>query len=81
MVIPGSSFEQTMMGPKSPMLHTKFRGKRPPAVPEKKSFEGFLPYMGMVTILSCDPRSGSLNVSYHKEQEYIWFRGGDPNGF
>ena len=19
--------------------------------------------------------------SYHKQQEYIWFRGGDPNGF
>ena len=28
-----------------------------------------------------DPRSGSLNVSYHKEQEYIWLRGGDLNVF
>ena len=25
--------------------------------------------------------SVSLDVSYHKEQEYIWFRGGDLNGF
>ena len=23
----------------------------------------------------------SLHVSYHKEQEYIWFRGGDLNSF
>ena len=23
----------------------------------------------------------SLNVPYQKEQEYIWFRGGDLNGF
>ena len=22
-----------------------------------------------------------LNVSYHKKQEYTWFRGGDLNGF
>ena len=28
-----------------------------------------------------DPTSGSLNVSLHKEQEYIGFRGGDLNGF
>ena len=28
-----------------------------------------------------DPTSGSLNVSLHKEQEYIWFRGEDLNGF
>ena len=28
------------------MLHTKFRGNRS-AVPEKKIFEGFLPYMGV----------------------------------
>ena len=25
-----------------------------PPVPEQKIFEGFLPYMGVVTILSCD---------------------------
>ena len=31
------------------MLHTKFRGNRPP-VPEK-IFEGFLPYRGMAAIL------------------------------
>ena len=23
-----------------------------------------------------DPRSVSLHVSYHKEQQYVWFRGG-----
>ena len=28
-----------------------------------------------------DPRSMSLNVYDHKEQQYIWFRGGDLNGF
>ena len=34
------------------MLHAKFR----PPVPEKKSFEGFLPYIGMAAILvkTCD---------------------------
>ena len=32
------------------MLHTKFRENRP-AVLEKKIFEWFLPYMGMVAIL------------------------------
>ena len=28
-----------------------------------------------------DPWSMSLNAPYHKEQEYIWFMGGDLNGF
>ena len=28
-----------------------------------------------------DPRSMSLNAPHHKEQEYIWFMGGDLNGF
>ena len=27
------------------------------------------------------PRSMSLNVPYLKEQEYIWFMGGDLKGF
>ena len=27
------------------------------------------------------PRSMSLNAPHHKEQEYIWFIGGDLNGF
>ena len=27
------------------------------------------------------PRSMSLNAPYLKEQEYIWFMGGDLNGF
>ena len=26
------------------------------------------------------PQLVSLDASYHKEQEYIWFRGGDLNG-
>ena len=26
-------------------------------------------------------RSMSLNASYHEEQEYIWFIGGDLNSF
>ena len=30
---------------------------------------------------SGDPRSVSLDALYHKEQEYIWFMGGDLNGF
>ena len=28
-----------------------------------------------------DPRSVSLNVSYQKKQEYMWFRGEDLNSF
>ena len=28
-----------------------------------------------------DPWSMSLNRPHHKEQEYIWFMGGDLNGF
>ena len=28
-----------------------------------------------------DPWSVSLNAPHHKEQEYIWFMGGDLNGF
>ena len=32
------------------MLHTKFRGDRPAGSGED-DFEGFLPYMGMATIL------------------------------
>ena len=27
------------------------------------------------------PKSVSLGLSYHKEHEYIWFGGGDLNGF
>ena len=27
------------------------------------------------------PRSMFLNVPYPKEQEYVWFMGGDLNGF
>ena len=28
-----------------------------------------------------EPQLMSLNASYHKEHGYIWFRGGDMNGF
>ena len=28
-----------------------------------------------------DPWLVPLNAPYHKEQEYIWFRGGDLNSF
>ena len=28
-----------------------------------------------------DLMSVSLDASYHKEQKYIWFKGGDLNGF
>ena len=38
------------------MLHTKFRENGPPVL-EKKNVEGFLPYMGMVTILVMCPAS------------------------
>ena len=41
--------------PESKMLHTKFKGHQPFS-PEKKIFEGFSPYMGMVAIL-VSPRS------------------------
>ena len=65
------------------MLHTctKFRGNWPSGSREENFLRVFTIYghgghLGHVT-----PRSGSLNVSYHKEQEYIWFRGGDPNSF
>ena len=38
------------------MLHTKFVGSGP-QVPEKKIFEGFLPYLGMAAILIILPAS------------------------
>ena len=28
-----------------------------------------------------DPQLASLNAAYHKKQDSIWFRGGDPNAF
>ena len=31
--------------------------------------------------MSGDHRLMSMAVSYHMEQEYIWFRGGDLNDF
>ena len=37
-------------GQEYPILHTKFV-EIGPSVPEKKNFEGFLPYMGMAAIL------------------------------
>ena len=49
-VTPGSSFVQTMMG-RSPRCYIPSFLEIGPPVPEKKMFEGFLPYMGMVAIL------------------------------
>ena len=47
---PGSSFEQTMMG-WSPGCYMPSFVEIGLPVPEKKIFEGFLSYMGMVAIL------------------------------
>ena len=49
-VTPESSFEQTMMG-RSPQCYIPSFVEISPAVPEKKNFEGFLPYMGVAAIL------------------------------
>ena len=49
-VTPGSSFEQAMIG-RSPQCYIPAFVKIGPPVLEKKIFEGFLPYMGMVAIL------------------------------
>ena len=49
-VTPGSSFEQTMMG-WSPRCYIPSFVKIGQPVPEKKFFEGFLPYMGVAAIL------------------------------
>ena len=43
-IIPGSSFEQTMMGPESTMLYTKFRGNRPSGSREEKFWRVFTIY-------------------------------------
>ena len=48
MVNLGSSFEQTMMGPRPQCYIPSNKG---PLVLEKKIFEGCLPYMGVVAIL------------------------------
>ena len=52
-----------------------------PAVPEKKIFEGFLRSWSRDLDHPGVPRSMSLNAPYLKEQEYIWFMGGDLNSF
>ena len=51
-------------------------------------FEQFLRYQAFYEVKGvghawAQPREFPelLNVSYHKKQEYIWFRGGDLNGF
>ena len=56
MVTLGSSFEQTMMG-WSPQCYIPSFVEIGQPVPEKKIFEGFLPYMGMVAILVITPAS------------------------
>ena len=54
MVIPGSSFEQIMMGSSLPFYIPSFKAIGL-VVLEKKIFEGFLPYVGMVAILDMWP--------------------------
>ena len=49
-IIPGSSFEQTMMG-WSPRCYIPSFMEIGQPVLEKKIFEGFLPYMGVAAIL------------------------------
>ena len=49
-VNPGSSFEQIMMG-RSHRCDIPCFVEISPPVPERKIFEGFLPYMGMAAIL------------------------------
>ena len=47
-------------GQESPIVHTKFRGNRPP-VPKKKIFEGFLLYIwAWRPSLSCDQHHASI---------------------
>ena len=55
-VTPGSSFEQTMTG-WSPGCYIPSFVEIGLPIPEKKFFEWFLPYMGMVTILVMLPAS------------------------
>ena len=55
-VNPGSSFEQTMIGWSSQCNIPSLVEIGPP-VPEKKIFEGFLPYMGVAAILVMWPAS------------------------
>ena len=57
-VTPGSSFEQTMMD-RSPQCYTPSFVVIGPPVPEKKTFEGFLPYtfMGVAAIFVMLPAS------------------------
>ena len=42
-----------------------------------------MPYMNWRgwSIPQGDVRSVSMDAAYHVEQDYIWFRGGDLNGF
>ena len=50
MVNPGLSFEQSMMG-RSPQCYIPSFVEIGVLVPEKKTVEGFLPYMGVAAIL------------------------------
>ena len=49
------------------MLHTKFRESRPAGSGEE-DFEGFLPYMGVVAIWSCDPDAAN-KISFRLPKE------------
>ena len=68
-------------GPRVPNATYQVSWKSAQRFQRRKFLKGFYHIWAWRSSWSCDPRSGSLNVSYHKEQEYIWFRGGDPNSF
>ena len=77
---------QLMMGP-CPRCYIPSFMQICQAVPEKSIFEGFYHIWAWRPSWSCDldhpavPRSLSLNAPYLKEQQYIWFMGGDLNSF
>ena len=61
MVTPGSSFEQTIMG-RSPRCYIPSFVEIGRAVPVKKIFEWFSPYMGMAAILG---HVTSIIINFH----------------
>ena len=64
-----SSFEQTMMG-WSPQCYIPSFVEIGPPVPMKKIFEGFLPYMGVTSIMSSDLHF-LVPKSFHKKMVQI----------
>ena len=59
----------------SPRCHIPSFVKIGPPVLEEKIFEGFLPYMGVAAIWSCDPDAvNKLSFALPKEAPHkIWF--------